>query len=105
MPKFKSLFEEKHLFELGSTKARVVRNAPLAGVWEETIIEKRQKQSKEIIGWLIRKAIDSVPVSKTMSILRSGQFFAWPIHIRVAYWSFFHILVLIFPCTKLFLVT
>lgn len=49
MPKFKSLFEEKNLFELGSTKARVVRNAPLAGVWEETIIEKRRKQSKEII--------------------------------------------------------
>lgn len=97
MPKFKSLFKEKNLFELGSTKARVVRNAPLAGVWEETITEKRRKQSKEIIGWLIPKTIDSVPVSKTMGILRSGQFFAWLIHIRVAYWSFFPTPVLIFP--------
>lgn len=75
----------------------MVRNGALAGVWEETIVEKRWKQSKEIIGWLLPKAIDSVPVSKTMSILRSGQIFAWPIHIRVAYWSFFHIPVLIFP--------
>lgn len=35
----------------------VVRDTPPAGAWEETYREKA-KHSKEIIGWLIPKAID-----------------------------------------------
>ena len=44
--------------EQGSTKSEVVRSAPSTTTQEKTFIEKRQKQSKQIIGWLklVKKA-------------------------------------------------
>lgn len=42
---FKSSFKQKSI-PLGSANAEVVRT------WRETFIEKKQKQSKEIIDWL-----------------------------------------------------
>lgn len=46
----KSLFEQKLAF--GSTKPEVVRSAPPKQTRGATFIEKRQKQSKDIIDWL-----------------------------------------------------
>lgn len=42
----------KNRLALGSPELQGVRHAPPTGAQGETLIEKRQKQSKEIIDWL-----------------------------------------------------
>ena len=42
--------------ESGSAKLEVVKNAPWVGALEETLLQKREKQNKEIIDWQLLKA-------------------------------------------------
>lgn len=42
----------KNQLELGNVKPEVISSAPPTGAQGETFIEKRPKQSKEIIDWL-----------------------------------------------------
>ena len=43
------VYLSKHQFKLGSTKVKVVRSAPPAGLRGKAFIEQRGKQSREII--------------------------------------------------------
>lgn len=47
---------EKHLFQSGSTKLKLVRSVPPGGARRETFIEKRWKQGKEVLDWLQHRA-------------------------------------------------
>ena len=49
-----SLFEQNNLAD--SAKLEVVKNAPWIGALGETLLQRREKQSKEIIDWQSLKA-------------------------------------------------
>ena len=58
MFQFKSLIRAKINLNRAAPKPEVVESSPPTGVLGKTFIEKRQKQSKQIIGWLklVKKA-------------------------------------------------